>query len=108
MYRDDLEAAQARADALEREAGEQRERADEAEREAEALRAKNAELAAQVAHPKQAPDASAAAARMRRSKIGWSLILVGLVTTVISVRLDLPVILLGPGPVIFVLGCILA
>lgn len=46
MYRSDLEAAQARAEALEREAAEAKERAAAAEAEAEALREENARLAA--------------------------------------------------------------
>lgn len=48
MYRSDLEAAQARAEALEREAVAAKERADAAEAERDQLRARNAELERRV------------------------------------------------------------
>ena len=48
MYRSDLEAAQARAEALEREAAEAKERAAAAEAEAARLRTRNTELEERV------------------------------------------------------------
>ncbi len=108
MYRDDLEAAQARVDALQREAAQQTERADEAEAEAEALREKNAELEALVPPAKHEPAKVPMEARMRRSVIGWSMIMGGVVVILLGGRIGLDERGQAFGLVVLVVGCWLA
>lgn len=108
MYRDDLEAAQARVDALQREAIQEKERADEAEAEAAALREKNAELEALVPRPEPAPTKQATDARMRRSIWGWSLIFGGVAVMLLGGRLGAGEVAQAVGLVVMLLGCWLA
>jgi len=122
MYRDDLEAAQARADALEREAREQKDRAEAAEHEAAELRAKNAAweaAAAQAKHeerdvvgtpPQRARTAPTGVtpARMRRSIIGWSLMAAGMLAMYLGGKLELGEGVFAIGLGVAVIGMILA
>ena len=108
MYRDDLEAAQARVDALQREATLEKERADEAEAEAAALRAKNTELEALLPPRKPEPAKPPMEARMRRSVIGWSMILAGVVVMLLGGRIGLDEVGQAIGLVVLVVGCWLA
>jgi hypothetical protein len=108
MYRDDLEAAQARVDALQREATLEKERADEAEAEAAVLRAKNTELEALLPHRKPERARTPMEARMRRSVIGWSMIAAGVVVMLLGGRIGLDEVGQAIGLVVLVIGCWLA
>ena len=108
MYRDDLEAAQARVDALEHEAAVDKERADKAEAEAAALREKNAELETLVPHPKPEPANPPMEPRMRSSIWGWLLITGGVALILIGGRLGLGEVAQAVGLIVLVVGCWLA
>ena len=119
MYRDDLEAAQARVDALQHEAAVEKERADEAEAEAAELRARNAELETLVprtrpaaetgpSNAEPATEKSPSEALLRRSVWGWSLILGGVALMLIGGRAGLGEIAQAVGLCVLIVGCWLA
>lgn len=101
MYRDDLEAAQARADAL--------------ERETEDLRAKNAELELRATATATTPQAPAKPARVKRVRgarrsgsnpIGWVLVAFALAAMFFGGRLGLSPGLEGAGLVLTTIALI--